>query len=263
MPSRGLGGTQGLVHLGVGLSAPARTSGQWRARRPRTAHRHAVPAAPRATEGIGRPVTNVADLSGRHPRDVAHGPPPSLVGGYAARTLDKAGRAAQRRALAGHVHAPRRLLAPRPLTIRHPLERRRCGTPAPRSGQVTDSPMPSTRAPRAGYHSVTPRIVVADVDAQVEFLRTVFDATGAAVTGRPAEMLIGDSLVMVTAAVEGSCFPAFLYVDDADVVFRRSLAAGAVAVEEPLDTAYGDRRAMIRDPFGNIFQIAHQISASR
>ena len=125
--------------------------------------------------------------------------------------------------------------------------------------------MPSTRAPRAGYHSVTPRIVVADVDAQVEFLRTVFDATGTAGTGRPAEMLIGDSLVMVTGAVERSRFPAFLYVyvDDADVVFRRSLAAGAVAVEEPLDTPYGDRRAMIRDPFGNIFQIAHQISASR
>jgi hypothetical protein len=26
----------------------------------------------------------------------------------------------------------------------------------------------------------------------------------------------------------------------------------------PLDTAYGDRRAMVRDPFGNVFQIAHR-----
>jgi hypothetical protein len=25
----------------------------------------------------------------------------------------------------------------------------------------------------------------------------------------------------------------------------------------PLDTPYGDRRAMVRDPFGNVFQVAH------
>jgi len=29
-------------------------------------------------------------------------------------------------------------------------------------------------------------------------------------------------------------------------------------LQEPLDTPYGDRRAMVRDPFGNIFQIAHR-----
>ena len=51
--------------------------------------------------------------------------------------------------------------------------------------------------PRPGYRSVTPRIVVADVDAQVAFLRAVFDASGEVVHGRPAELTIGDSLVMV------------------------------------------------------------------
>jgi uncharacterized glyoxalase superfamily protein PhnB len=30
-----------------------------------------------------------------------------------------------------------------------------------------------------------------------------------------------------------------------------------VVVEEPLDTPYGDRRAMVRDRWGNVFQIAH------
>jgi uncharacterized glyoxalase superfamily protein PhnB len=30
-------------------------------------------------------------------------------------------------------------------------------------------------------------------------------------------------------------------------------------MEEPTDTPYGDRRAMVRDPFGNIFQIAHPL----
>src|SRR5262245_24306766 len=33
-------------------------------------------------------------------------------------------------------------------------------------------------ARRGGFHTVTPRIVVSDAPAQVEFLRTVFDATG-------------------------------------------------------------------------------------
>jgi uncharacterized glyoxalase superfamily protein PhnB len=31
-------------------------------------------------------------------------------------------------------------------------------------------------------------------------------------------------------------------------------------MEPPLDTPYGDRRAMVRDPFGNVFQVAHRIS---
>lgn len=121
--------------------------------------------------------------------------------------------------------------------------------------------MPAPEGPRNGFHSVTPRIVVTDVVAQVEFLRSVFDATGDVHPGRPAEILIGDSLVMVASATERDLFPAFLYiyVADADHTYRRALDAGAVTVEPPLDTPYGDRRAMVRDPFGNVLQIAHQI----
>jgi uncharacterized glyoxalase superfamily protein PhnB len=123
--------------------------------------------------------------------------------------------------------------------------------------------MAATNGPRAGFHSVTPRLVVPDVDAQVRFLRAVFEASGDVADGRPAEILIGDSVVMVSAAQERELFPAFLYiyVDDTDVAYRRALAAGAAAIEAPLDTPYGDRRAMVRDPFGNVFQIAHPIAA--
>jgi PhnB protein len=73
-------------------------------------------------------------------------------------------------------------------------------------------------------------------------------------------MRIGDSVVMVTSAVERDLFPAFLYVyvDDADRVYGRALTAGAMSLEAPLNTPYGDRRAMVRDPFGNVFQIAHR-----
>jgi tRNA-Thr(GGU) m(6)t(6)A37 methyltransferase TsaA len=87
----------------------------------------------------------------------------------------------------------------------------------------------------------------------------VFDASGEVHPDRPAEVRIGDCLVMVTAAGDREPFPGFLYVyvDDADSRYQRGLAAGAVSLEAPLDTPYGDRRAMIRDPFGNVFQVAH------
>jgi uncharacterized glyoxalase superfamily protein PhnB len=120
--------------------------------------------------------------------------------------------------------------------------------------------MSATNSPRAGYRSVTPRIVVSDMTAQVDFLRAVFDAKGDVDPGRPAEIRIGDSLIMVTPATERDLFPAFLYVyvDDADRTYQRALSAGATSLEAPLDTPYGDRRAMVRDPFGNVFQIAHE-----
>jgi PhnB protein len=119
----------------------------------------------------------------------------------------------------------------------------------------------SPSAPRAGYHSVTPRLVVSDLAAQVQFLRRVFDARGEVEEGRPAEIQIGDSRVMISGPTERELFPAFLYVyvEDADVAYRRALEAGAMSLEEPTETPYGDRRAMVRDPFGNVFQIAHPL----
>ena len=61
--------------------------------------------------------------------------------------------------------------------------------------------------------------------------------------------------------MNGTLFPAFLYVyvDDAGTTYERAVAAGATTIEAPLDTPYGDRRAMVRDPFGNVFQIAHRL----
>ena len=112
---------------------------------------------------------------------------------------------------------------------------------------------------------MTPRIIVRDVAAQVDFLREVFGGTGEVHAGRPAEILVGDSIVMVSPATDRDRFPAFLYVyvDDADEVYRRAVDAGAESMEPPVDVPYGDRRAMVRDPFGNVFQIAHQRSSPR
>jgi PhnB protein len=121
--------------------------------------------------------------------------------------------------------------------------------------------MTNEHAPPAGYHTITPRIVVADVAELVQFLRDTFGAVGELPAGRPAELRIGDSLVMISGAGERDLFPAFMYVyvDDADAVYERAIAAGASTIEEPVDTPYGDRRAMVRDPHGNVFQIAHRL----
>ncbi len=44
------------------------------------------------------------------------------------------------------------------------------------------------------------------------------------------------------------------------MIGRDALATGAASVDKPFDTPYGDRRAMVRDPQGNVFQIAHRIA---
>jgi len=106
-------------------------------------------------------------------------------------------------------------------------------------------------------------MAVPDVSRQVEFLRAAFGAVGEVADGRPSELLIGDSLIMVGPIIDREPFPAFLYVyvDVVDRIYARALAAGAQTVEEPRDTPYGDRRAMVRDTHGNLYQIAHRISA--
>ena len=119
-----------------------------------------------------------------------------------------------------------------------------------------------------GFHTVTPYMVVADVDRFLEFLKAAF---GAAVTERVpsqdgntghAEALIGDSYVMLGRAQDE--FPAlpcmlYLYVPDTDATYAQAMAAGATSMQEPADMFYGDRNAIVQDPDGNTWCIAtHQ-----
>jgi len=116
-----------------------------------------------------------------------------------------------------------------------------------------------------GWSTVTPRIITDDVGGMVEFLRSVFGALGEVRSGAPAEMKIGDSIVLVS---EGGgvrhVFPAFLYVyvESADAAYERAIVSGARSIEEPKETPYGDRRATVQDQWGNMWQIATYGSAS-
>ena len=64
--------------------------------------------------------------------------------------------------------------------------------------------MPQSTGPGSfkpdGWHSVTPRIIVSDAAGLVEFIRQVFNATGKYGPQAPAELKIGDSIVMVSDA---------------------------------------------------------------
>jgi PhnB protein len=114
-----------------------------------------------------------------------------------------------------------------------------------------------------GYHSITPRLFVPDADSLIEFLKSAFGAVERPRVGKgsPAEMVIGDSIVIVSASGVRPAVPAFLYlyVPDTDAAYRKALKAGAKSLEAPADMHYGDRRAMIEDRQANTWQIATHV----
>ena len=109
-----------------------------------------------------------------------------------------------------------------------------------------------------GWPTLVPRVVVDEPAKLVSFIKHVFGATGDYQPDRPAEIRIGDSILMISDASAREVIPAFLYVyvEDTDATYRRALNAGATSVEDPRDMPYGDRRAMIADTWGNTWQIA-------
>lgn len=116
-----------------------------------------------------------------------------------------------------------------------------------------------------GWRTITPRIFVDDVRGLMGFLRTVFGATGRQAAGRPAEMRIGDSILMISSDdVREACTAClYVYVEDADKTYRKAISAGAKSIEKPLDTPYGDRRAVVEDAWGNTWQIATRQAVKR
>ncbi len=73
-----------------------------------------------------------------------------------------------------------------------------------------------------------------------------------------AEVKIGNSIVMLndTMGQPTTAASLFLYVNDADSVYRQALKAGATSVSEPADMFWGDRVAQVSDQFGNQWWIA-------
>jgi PhnB protein len=119
-----------------------------------------------------------------------------------------------------------------------------------------------------GYTTVTPWVISRDTARLIDFVQAAFGAHELARVPGPdgrvghAEVRIGDSVVMMFDQADGwPDTPGFLrlYVEDADLVFQRALAAGATAVTPVTSLFFGDRVGRVRDPLGNIWWIqAHE-----
>jgi uncharacterized glyoxalase superfamily protein PhnB len=109
-----------------------------------------------------------------------------------------------------------------------------------------------------GWPAVIPRLAVAEPEKLVNFMRQVFGAEGIYNEERPSEMKIGESIVLVGGTLQREPTASFLYVYvlDVDASYRNALSLGASSIEEPAEMHYGDRRAMVKDPWGNYWQVA-------
>lgn len=120
------------------------------------------------------------------------------------------------------------------------------------------------------YRTVTPYLLVANADAEAEFLKSAFGAVERDVSRHPdgsimhAELTIGDSLVMLGQA-GGRWQPRdgafYLWVDDVDSTYRRALEAGGRSESEPEDKPYGHRNAGVIDPGGLTWWIAAPVKS--
>lgn len=113
----------------------------------------------------------------------------------------------------------------------------------------------------AGWGTVTPRIIAVGAEALVDFVKQVFGATGHYHPQAPAELKLGDSIIMISDAGIRAPMPAclYVYVADADATWQRAIDAGARSVESPSNTPYGDRRGVVADRWGNTWQIATRL----
>ena len=114
--------------------------------------------------------------------------------------------------------------------------------------------------------AIVPRLFTEDVAGFVEFLKAAFGARGDLVLNRPTELVIGDSVLMIAdggGVREPTSSAFYIYVEDADEVWARAVNAGATSYSEPEDTPWGDRRAIVNDPWGNHWQIATHGGATR
>ena len=125
-----------------------------------------------------------------------------------------------------------------------------------------------------GFNTVSLYLVVKNSGEALEFYQKAFGAEAGCRMAVPdgkstmhAEMRIGNSTVMLTdenpqwekkspLTLGGSAANPHIYVDDADKLFNRAVAAGCEAKMPMMDAFWGDRFGMVVDPFGHQWGIA-------
>jgi PhnB protein len=120
----------------------------------------------------------------------------------------------------------------------------------------------------SGYRTITPYFAVPGAPGLIAFLKEAFGAeeierhTTPDGTVMNAELKIGDSMVMLgEAPPEHKPMAAmlYMYVADADALYKRAMQAGAKSVRAMADQSYGDRVGAVEDPCGNQWWIATRL----
>jgi PhnB protein len=118
------------------------------------------------------------------------------------------------------------------------------------------------------YTSVAPYLTVNGAEQTISFLVDVFGAERLRMhPGQDGklghgEVRIGDTVVMLSDAFDG--WPAVpshvhVYVPNVDETYSRAIAAGAIAVKEPVQGQDTDKRGGFRDPGGTTWWVATQV----
>jgi PhnB protein len=128
----------------------------------------------------------------------------------------------------------------------------------------------------AGYHTLTPYLIINGAGAAIDFYKMAFGATESLRIPSPggkvghAELKIGDSPFMLAdecpemgarspQSLGGTPVSLLLYVADVDAVCRQAVAAGGKLVRPVTDQFYGDRSGAVQDPFGHIWHVSTHI----
>jgi uncharacterized glyoxalase superfamily protein PhnB len=117
-----------------------------------------------------------------------------------------------------------------------------------------------------GLHSVTPSMVFKDCAKAIDFYKRALDAREVRRSLSPdgktiwhCELKIGDSTIFVSDEMGGatappagaaSPFTLWIYVKDCDAAYARAVSAGAKGRYPPSDMFWGDRCAVVVDPYG-------------
>jgi uncharacterized glyoxalase superfamily protein PhnB len=127
------------------------------------------------------------------------------------------------------------------------------------------------------FRTITPHLVVKGVARAVEFYLLAFGARELYRNVAPdgvsiihSELLLGDSRfflndefpqrgVFAPDAERGTGVTLHVYVPDVDAFYERAVAAGAEVVFPLADCFWGDRYAILKDPFGHRWSVASRI----
>jgi len=134
----------------------------------------------------------------------------------------------------------------------------------------------ATKPIPAGYHSVTPYLIVKGAAKAIDFYKKAFGASEIMRFDGPegqighAEIKVGDSPVMLAdehpqmgfrspQTLGGAGVSLMIYVEQVDAVFKSAIAAGAKELHAVKNQFYGDRSGTLQDPFGHIWTVATHV----